>query len=93
MILVKTLQKDLINITDLAGVSKEDRTIKVHLRHDNKTYFTINFKQTDYNIDKFLEKFYDAILEASKFGGIIDIEDLIIDTITDCEEEGEEEGK
>lgn len=79
MILVKTTHGDLINITDLAGVSKEDRVIKVYIKNDNKTFFKIDFNDTDYNIDLFLKRFYDAILQASKFGAIIDIEQMILD--------------
>lgn len=79
MILVKTTNGDLINITDLAGITKEERIIKVHIKNDNKTFFTIDFTNTEYNIDLFLTRFYEAILQASKFGAIIDIEQMILD--------------
>lgn len=79
MILVKTTNGDLINITDLAGIAKEERIIKVYIKNENKTFFTIDFTNTEYNIDLFLKRFYEAILQASKFGAIIDIEQMILD--------------
>ena len=47
MVLLKTLNNDLINIESLRGISMEDNQIKIYLGTE-KTYASIDFKNSTY---------------------------------------------
>ena len=78
MVLLKTLNNDLVNIESLRGISVEDNQIKIY-HGTEKTYLSIDFKNSNYTneeINMILNLLYKRISEVDKYGGIIDLEEV-----------------